>query len=70
MRITQPGFVFVALGIQQAMRMSQFAIRVLPRSTTFFHIMSQTATFKNKSYSEQNVHLMFIGPCIIAIVDE
>ena len=32
--------VFAALGMQHAMRMRRIAICVLPRSTTFFHIIS------------------------------
>jgi hypothetical protein len=32
--------VFVALGIQHAMRMRHIAICVLPRSTIFFYIIS------------------------------
>jgi hypothetical protein len=39
-RITHPEFVFVALGIQQAMRMSQIVICSLPGSVIFFHITS------------------------------
>jgi len=38
--ITQPEFVFVALGIQRAMCMRHVVIRGLPRSTIFFHIIS------------------------------
>jgi hypothetical protein len=39
-RITQPEGVFVALGIQHVMRMRHIVICCLPRSTTFFHIIS------------------------------
>ena len=41
--ITYSEFVFVALGIKHTMRMRNIAICGLPRSTTFFHINSQTA---------------------------
>jgi len=42
--ITYCEFVFVALGIQHAMRMRHIVICGLPRSATFFHITSQTGT--------------------------
>jgi hypothetical protein len=38
--ITQPVCVFVALGIQHAMRMRHIVLCGLPRSTTSFHIIS------------------------------
>ena len=37
---TQPVCVFVALGMQHAMRMHHIVICGLPHSTVFFHIMS------------------------------
>ena len=42
MNITQPEClcVFVALDIQQAMRLRHIIIRGLPRSTIFFHVSS------------------------------
>jgi len=49
------GCVFVALGIQQAMRMRHIAICGLPRSRKFFHIISQAARFPKKNQWAQNV---------------
>jgi len=40
MIIAQPECVFVALVIQQAVRMRHIVIFVLPRTTIFFHIIS------------------------------
>jgi hypothetical protein len=40
MSVTEPECVFIALGIQHAMRMRHIAICSLPRSTVFFHIIS------------------------------
>ena len=40
MSITQPECVFVALGIQRAMRLRHIVICGLPVSTIFFNIIS------------------------------
>jgi hypothetical protein len=47
-RITYPECVFVALGIQHAMRMRQIVICSLPGSAIFFHITSYTARFSKE----------------------
>jgi len=48
MGITQPVCVFVALGIEHAMRMRHIVIGGLPVSTKFFHIISQKARFSKR----------------------
>jgi len=48
--ITHSKKVFVALGIQHAMRMRHTAICGLPGSTKFFHIVSHTAGFYKIRY--------------------
>jgi len=40
--------VFVALGIQHAVRMYHVVICGLPRSTLFFHLIQQKAPFSKK----------------------
>jgi hypothetical protein len=40
--------VFVALGIQHAMRMRRIVICGLPRSTAFLHIISTGTIFEKK----------------------
>jgi len=46
--VTYPECVFVALGIQHAMRMRHIIICGLASSTTFFYIISWTAQFSKK----------------------
>jgi hypothetical protein len=60
MSITQPVCVcvFVALGIQHAMR--HIDVCGLPHSTTISHFVSQTARFYKKGHLKQNVCFDFL----------
>jgi len=51
MSITYSESVFVALGIQHAMRMRYIVVSGMPGSTIFFHIISQRARFKKKLFN-------------------
>jgi len=48
MSIKKPVCVFVALDIQNTRRTPRIVISVLPRSTIFFHRISQKAQFSEK----------------------
>jgi hypothetical protein len=54
--ITYSEFVFVALGIQHAMRIRHIVICDLPRSTIFFHIISKKRQIFGKN--------LFIIKCV------
>ena len=51
--------VFVALGIQRAMRMRHIAICGLPRSTIFFRIIYKWQDIQKKNYWTQNYDFLF-----------
>ena len=53
--ITQPVCLFVALGIQHAMRMCHTVICGLPRCIIFFYIISQKGLFSKNRYWTKNV---------------
>jgi len=52
--------VFVPLGIQHAMHMCHIVICVLPRSKTFFHVVSQTTRFLKKKNWTWNVWFEYL----------
>jgi len=53
-------YVFVALGIQRAMRMGHIVMRDLPRSTTFFYIILRHDFREKNIYWTQNVCFDFL----------
>jgi len=60
-------FVFVALGIQFAMRMRHIVICDLSGSTIFFHITSYTHDFR-KSIIEHKMHVLIFSTTIFGKV--
>jgi hypothetical protein len=47
--------MFVALSIQHAMHMRLIVIYGLPRSTIFFHVISQTARFSKEKFIQRKM---------------
>jgi len=58
--ITQPEWVFVALGIQHTTCMCHIVICGLPHSAIFFHNISQMARFSKQSNWTSNVCFNFL----------
>jgi hypothetical protein len=58
--ITYSECVSVTLGIHHAMHMRHIAICDLPRSTIFFHIISQTVRFSGKKVIEHKMCVLIV----------
>jgi hypothetical protein len=58
--------VFVALGIQHAMRMRHIIVCGLPDPKMFFHIISQTAQFSKKNL----LNMKYVFPFYLQILSE
>jgi len=64
--ITCSGTMFVAVGIQHAMRMRHIVSCFLPASRTCFHIISQKAWFSEKtSYWTWNVYFSMFSTNVV-----
>jgi hypothetical protein len=57
--------VFVALGIQQAMRMRHIVICGLPGSTVFFHIFHKRHDFRKKKVVEHKVCVVIFSKTFV-----
>ena len=55
--IIQPECVFVALGIQYAMRMRHIHICGIPHPKTYFRIISYTARFSGGDVTEPKIYV-------------
>jgi len=60
--------MFVALGIQYAMRMRLIVICGLPRSTVFFHIISYTAGFSKKKVIEHKMCILLSSTAFVGYI--
>ena len=63
--ITYVKCVFVALGIELAMRLRHIAICGLPGGTIFFHVISYAARFSKKKVMEYKTCVLILSTTLV-----